>query len=127
MQITGKNIPRQPTAQSAKISAIAEIAPHLSRDKSRDAHPRLNGTIDTLPASQALVPVGRETGSVARPVSRAGRMSAPLVTHLVATRMGLPQTRNRRRASADHVTNAYRQVTRAPHIRLTGTSASKYL
>ncbi|MBL4759171.1 MAG: hypothetical protein JKY32_16570 [Rhizobiales bacterium] len=81
---------------------------------------------DTLPTHRALVPVGGYPSSQIAPKGRAARISAPLVTHLVATRMGMPQTRARRRAPADYVCNVYNNINRAPDVPETGTHASKY-
>ncbi len=126
MQITGRNNPRQTGNRSSKISAIARTSSSPSANQRQPIAIPLADARATLPASQALVPVHNDTIPIARPVARAGRISAPLVTHLVATRMGMPQTRTRRRASVDHAANVYRDVTRAPHLPLTGTSTSKY-
>jgi hypothetical protein len=51
----------------------------------------------------ALVPVGRSRA--ARP---AGRVHAAFLTHLIATRRELPQTRVRRRADPGEAARAYR-------------------
>ena len=127
MQITSKNSPRHSENRTNKVSAIVETSGNFSADQRLPlALHHVDGR-DILPTNLALVPIRTDTGPVARPVARAGRISAPLVTHLVATRMGMPQTRARRRASADHATIVYQDVTRAPHIPPTGTRASKYL
>lgn len=127
MQINGKDTHRNTRNRSTKVSAVSRATSPRSGYQRQPLALPLTDPHDSLPTSQALVPVHNDTSPIARPVARAGRMSAPLVTHLVATRMGMPQTRARRRASADHVTNVYQNVTRAPYVPTTGTSASKYL
>jgi hypothetical protein len=127
MQITGRDTHRNIRNRSTKVPAIARTTSHPSGYQRQPLSLSLSDAHDSLPTSRALVPVHNDTAPIARPVARAGRMSAPLVTHLVATRMGMPQTRARRRASVDHVNNVYQNVTRAPHVPPTGTNASKYL
>ncbi len=127
MQINDRNTQRHLRQKAKKVAKIArienrEFLPHPQGEPAI----RLVKTEAKLPTHRALVPVGGYTSSQTMPKVRANRVSAPLVTHLVATRMGMPQTRARRRAPADYACNMYSDINRAPDMPKTGTHASKY-
>jgi len=66
-----------------------------------------------VPSGQALVPVGGAGAESAAPAGvRSPRPSATFIAHLVATAQGAPQTRSRRRATADHAATLYAAAAR---------------
>ncbi len=60
---------------------------------------------------RALVPVA-SAASAAPTGGRNPRPSAAFIAHLVATAQGAPQTRSRRRATADHAATVYAAAAR---------------
>jgi hypothetical protein len=67
----------------------------------------------TTGAGRALVPVARAGTASATPAgARNPRPSAAFIAHLVATAQGAPQTRSRRRATADHAATLYAAAAR---------------
>jgi hypothetical protein len=59
-----------------------------------------------VPTGTALVPLSGAGEAAATTIARP-RPSAAFLAHLVATAQGAPQTRQRRRASADHAATLY--------------------
>jgi len=99
------------SANRSRNGAIVPVRPAFrARNNAHSADdPRSAG--DSAPASGAARKDTRGgDGSFSRYAEMAGRPQAPLVAHLIATRMGLPQTRNLRRASAGEAEFAYRQA-----------------
>jgi hypothetical protein len=67
----------------------------------------------TTGSGRALVPVsGADTASATSAGVRNPRPSAAFIAHLVATAQGAPQTRSRRRATADHAATLYAAAAR---------------
>jgi len=127
MQINDRNTQSQTRRKIAKVARAARSENQQTRNRPQDELAiRLVKTENPLPTHRALVPVGGYGSSQIMPKGRANRISAPLVTHLVATRMGMPQTRARRRAPAGYVCKMYSNINRAPDLPETGTHASKY-
>lgn len=89
-----------------KIGTIARLYDrHLMDRRDPGAAASSHGRSD-VPPSRALVPVAPAPPGQP-PSARRGRAAAPFLAHLAATRLGLPQTRARRRAGAAETVSAY--------------------
>ena len=66
-------------------------------------------SFDPEPENRLPAPIGRPEISTSRDLTVIAKPQATLVAQLLATHMGLPQTRTLRRAGAAHADAAYRQ------------------
>lgn len=85
----------------------------------RQNGPRQSDNPAPISAERALVPTEQPTQS-ARPRVTHLHGDAAFLTHLIATREGLPQTRARRRAEPDHSAAAYATTARSTIQTATG-------
>lgn len=123
MQIDNENSRLNRKKRPQRVARIARI-----EGKSRGSQeilmrePETPG--DPRHPSSALVPLERAPGRANKAQLQSGPYS-PLVAQLVSAKLGLPQSRMRRRMGADYATNTYETISQrpaAPHI---GAHASK--
>ncbi|MCT8972441.1 hypothetical protein [Microbaculum marinisediminis] len=88
------------------VPAIRPAADPGADDRDRPSR----GNAASTTQSHLPVPAGRQEPPIPGQVSASLRPQAPLVAQLIATHLGLPQTRNLRRAGNDQARSAYRDA-----------------
>jgi|GEM_PF-3465396 len=96
-------------SSTRKMTGYRTVDPVTSSFDARDRRGRTAQTASETDSRQLPVPVDTAATMPPPPRSLASlRPQAPLVAQLIATHMGLPQTRTLRRASAGQADTAYR-------------------
>ncbi|WP_436643938.1 hypothetical protein [Microbaculum sp. FT89] len=88
------------------VPAIRPAADPGTDDRDRPSR----GNATSAEQAHLPVPAGKQEAPVPGQFSASLRPQAPLVAQLIATHLGLPQTRNLRRAGNDQARTAYRDA-----------------